>query len=173
MLNILADNNLPLVRRLIQRTGIRNPDPDHKRYTSLQWAAALGHEESFEFLLSAGHDDEEPSKARLLFEAYPSSFPHASLLTRISLQDIDNDTVLIILAETKGASVTSPYRSVPEGPSVGAALRMAKLYYDRYPETLDWSNVKGRTALHVAALKGNEELVGVGSNRISSCAGRV
>jgi ankyrin repeat protein len=38
---------------------------------------------------------------------------------------------------------------------------MAKLYYDRNPETLDWSNDKGRTALHVAALKGNEELVEV------------
>jgi hypothetical protein len=62
--------------------------------------------------------------------------------------------------------VTSPYRSVPEGPSVGAALRMARLYWDRYPDTLDWSNVKGRTALHVAALRGNEELVGV---RAYSC----
>jgi hypothetical protein len=77
-------------------------------------------------------------------------------------QDVDSDTVLILLAETKGASVTSPYRPYPDGPSVGATVRMAKLYYDRYPETLDWSNAKGRTALHVAALKGNEDLVEVG-----------
>jgi ankyrin repeat protein len=67
----LTDNNLPLVRRLIQRTGIRNPDPDHKRYTSLAWAAALGHEETFEFLLSVGHDDDETSKVRLLTAPLP------------------------------------------------------------------------------------------------------
>lgn len=58
------ENNLFLVKRLIQRTDIRNPDPDAKRYTSLAWAAVLGHEETFEFLLAAGHDDEELSKVR-------------------------------------------------------------------------------------------------------------
>ena len=36
---------------------------------------------------------------------------------------------------------------------------MARMYYDRYPFILDWSDSSGRTALHVAALKGNEELV--------------
>ena len=41
---------------------------------------------------------------------------------------------------------------------MGAALRMAKVYYDRYPFILDWSDSSGKTALHVAALKGNEEL---------------
>lgn len=46
-----------------------------------------------------------------------------------------------------------------------ATLRMARLYYDRYHAThkdlLDWSNLQGRTALHLAAVKGNEELVRV------------
>jgi hypothetical protein len=51
-----------LVKRLIQRTDMRNPDFAPKRYTSLAWAAVLGHEETFEFLLTAGHDDEELSK---------------------------------------------------------------------------------------------------------------
>lgn len=45
--------------------------------------------------------------------------------------------------------------------STGAILRMARLYYDRYPWTLDWSNVHGKTALHIAAIRGNEELVRV------------
>ena len=45
---------------------MRNPDTAPRRYTSLAWAAALGHEETFEFLLSAGHDDEELSKVRYL-----------------------------------------------------------------------------------------------------------
>ncbi len=42
-----------------------------------------------------------------------------------------------------------------------ATLRMARLYYDRYPKVLDWSNNQGKTALHIAALKGKEELVRV------------
>ena len=42
-----------------------------------------------------------------------------------------------------------------------AFLRMARLYYDRYSGILDWSNTQGKTALHIAALKGNEELVRV------------
>ena len=41
---------------------MRNPDPTYRRYTSLAWAAALGHEETFEWLLSAGHDDAELSR---------------------------------------------------------------------------------------------------------------
>jgi uncharacterized protein len=44
---------------------------------------------------------------------------------------------------------------------MGAALRMARLYYDRYPWTLDWSNVHAKTALNIASLRGNEELVRV------------
>lgn len=38
---------------------------------------------------------------------------------------------------------------------------MARMYIDRYPDILDWANQDGKTALHVAALKGNEELVRV------------
>ena len=30
-----------------------------------------------------------------------------------------------------------------------------------YPDTLDWANSEGKTALHVASLRGNEELVRV------------
>ena len=57
-----TENNLFLVKRLIQRTDMRNPDSGPKRYTSLAWASVLGHEETFEFLLTAGHDDEELSR---------------------------------------------------------------------------------------------------------------
>lgn len=60
------ENNLFLVKRLIQRTDMRNPDPAPRRYTSLAWAAVLGHEETFEFLLTAGHDDAELSKVHTL-----------------------------------------------------------------------------------------------------------
>lgn len=62
---VLTENNLFLVKRLIQRTDMRNPDPSTRRYTSLAWAAVLGHEETFDFLLNEGHDDEELSKARI------------------------------------------------------------------------------------------------------------
>lgn len=65
-----TENNLFLVKRLIQRTDMRNPDPGTKRYTSLAWAAALGHEETFEFLLTAGHDDEELSRVCILYTVH-------------------------------------------------------------------------------------------------------
>jgi hypothetical protein len=56
----------------------------------------------------------------------------------------------------------NPYAPGPsQVDQMGAALRMARLYYDRYPWVLDWSNSQGKTALHMAALKGNEELVRV------------
>ncbi|KZT12536.1 ankyrin [Laetiporus sulphureus 93-53] len=131
----VKENNLFLVKRLIKRTDMRNPDPMNKRYTSLAWAAVLGHEETFEFLLSSGHDDREYSK------------------------DSDNNTILILLADAR-PPITSPYSSGPsEHEFLSATLRMARLYYDRYPDILDWANVDGKTALHVAAQRGNEELV--------------
>lgn len=51
---------------------------------------------------------------------------------------------------------------MPQSDIQNAALRMAGLYYDRFPFLLDWSNGQGRTALHIAALKGNEEFAKVG-----------
>ncbi|CAK5275500.1 unnamed protein product [Mycena citricolor] len=125
----VKENNLFIVKRLIQRTDMRNPDPAPRRYTSLAWAAVLGHEETFEYLMSSGHDDAELSK------------------------DSENNTILMILADQNSSS------SRPNSAEfMGAALRMARMYYDRYPDILDWSNVHGRTALHTAALKGHEEL---------------
>ena len=69
----LVENNLFLVKRLIKRTDMRNPDPNTKRYTSLAWAAVQGCEETFEFLLSQGHDYEELSKVRYVCGIYPGS----------------------------------------------------------------------------------------------------
>ncbi|KAG6336693.1 hypothetical protein ID866_2400 [Astraeus odoratus] len=131
----VKENNLFLVKRLIQRTDMRNPDPAPKRYTSLAWAAVLGHEEIFEFLLTAGHEEEELSR------------------------DSDNNTILMLLADFKPPP-SNPYAPGPsQADLMGAALRMARLYYDRHPWILDWSNSQGKTALHMAALKGNEVLV--------------
>ncbi|TFK43416.1 ankyrin repeat-containing domain protein [Crucibulum laeve] len=131
----VKENNLFLVKRLIQRTDMRNSDPTYRRYTSLAWAAVLGHEETFEFLLSAGHDEEELSK------------------------DSENNTILMLLADHRPPLMGSYGSQGAAQDSTGAALRMARLYYDRYNWILDWSNVHGKTALHIAALKGNEELV--------------
>ena len=62
----MSENNLFLVKRLVARiTDMRNTDPGAARYTSLAWAAVLGHEETFDFLLTKGHDDEELSKVCL------------------------------------------------------------------------------------------------------------
>ena len=74
-------------------------------------------------------------------------------------QDSENNTILILLADTNSSLNTQYSPSDPE--LMGSALRMARLYYDRYPFTLDWVDSSGKTALHVAALKGNEELARV------------
>jgi hypothetical protein len=77
-------------------------------------------------------------------------------------QDSENNTILMLLAETK-PPLDDPYSiqtTSPEDRS-GATMRMARLYYDRYHWILDWSNSQGKTALHIASLNNNEELVRV------------
>ena len=82
-------------------------------------------------------------------------------LTLFSYQDSDNNTILTLLADFK-PPVTTPYRSPSNDCyASGAALRMAKLYYDRYQYIRDWANLQGKTALHVASMRGNEEIVRV------------
>ena len=76
-------------------------------------------------------------------------------------QDSDNNTVLTLLADFK-PPVASPYLSAPSDYYASeAALRMAKLYYDRYSYIRDWANSQGQTALHAASMRGNEEIVRV------------
>ncbi|KAJ3837878.1 ankyrin repeat-containing domain protein [Lentinula raphanica] len=130
----VIENNLFLVKRLVQRTDQRNPDASHQRYTSLAWAAVQGNEETFEFLLQNGHDDYECSR------------------------DAENNTILMLIADQRGA-LGDHYSHSSNGDIHRAALRMATLYHERYPKTLDWTNIHGKTPLHAAALKGNEELV--------------
>lgn len=55
---------------------MRNPDPTHKRFTSLAWAAVLGNEETFEYLLNAGHDEEEHSRVRSATDILLPTFIH-------------------------------------------------------------------------------------------------
>ena len=67
----------------------------------------------------------------------------------------------MLLADQKPATSNAYISTGDSQTNTGAYLRMARLYYDRYSWVLDWSNVHGKTALHIAALKGNEELVRV------------
>lgn len=143
-----------MVKRLIQRTDLRNPDPGSRRLTSLAWAAELGHEETFEFLLNEKHDDEELSRVR----GYVS---FSCVWSLQFLQDSENNTILMLIADLAVPTTSTPYTTRPDIDVVGAGLRMSRMYWDRYPWILDWSNIHGKTALHMAALKGNEELAGV------------
>lgn len=69
---------------------------------------------------------------------------------------------MILLAGLRSGT-NSPYGSCrsPDGLQ-DAALRMARAYHERFPFIIDWSNVQGKTALHLAALKGNDEFATVG-----------
>jgi hypothetical protein len=78
----------------------------------------------------------------------------------LQIQDSENNTILMLLADAKPFITSSQRLDSDERDVMDAALRMAMLYYERH-NTLDWANSQGRTALHVAALKGNEELVRV------------
>ena len=135
---------------------MRNPDPTYRRYTSLAWAAVLGHEETFEWLLSAGHDDHEVSRVSVA-----ASDDTTFRFSRVQCQDSLGNTVLILLAEAK-PPLADPYAAGPsEHDFYSATLRMARLYSDRYPEVLDWANDEGKTPAHAAATRGNEELLRV------------
>lgn len=79
-------------------------------------------------------------------------------------QDSENNTILMILADQKPTVYVS---AAALQDSTDAFLRMARLYYDRYSWILDWSNTQGKTALHIAALKGNEDLVRVSWSAVS------
>ncbi|KAG8929803.1 hypothetical protein FRC03_011538 [Tulasnella sp. 419] len=148
----IKENNLFLVKRIIEqrddvkssrnrhptRIDMRNPDPGPGRYTSLAWAAAFGHEEIFDYLLNAGHDDEELSR------------------------DAENNTILILLAgipNSVGGYGKARGNKATDHDMQDFALRMARNYYERFPFLIDWSNIQGKTSLHVAATKGNEKFV--------------
>lgn len=80
-----TENNLFLVKRLVQRVDMRNPDPSSRRLTSLAWAALLANEETFEFLLVFGHDDEDISRVRLA--VYPVVSDRLTLSISIGLRE--------------------------------------------------------------------------------------
>ncbi|KAF9513318.1 hypothetical protein BS47DRAFT_1296410 [Hydnum rufescens UP504] len=131
----IKENNLFLVRRILARIGdMRNTDPGHGRYTSLAWAAVCAHEEIYGYLLGCGHDDDELSR------------------------DAENNTILILLAGLPLDYLNPNHMPSPRNEQAeGSAIRMAQAYYQRFPFLIDWSNVQGKTALHVAALKGNDD----------------
>ncbi|KAJ9098777.1 hypothetical protein QFC19_006253 [Naganishia cerealis] len=118
--------------RLQYKTQLRNTDS--QRLTSLAWAALSGAEETFEWLLlDAGHDDDELSR------------------------DQENSTILHLLASLP--SPLTPTTSKKHADLQKAAVRMSILYWEAFPQLIDWSNASGKTALHLACQSGNADLV--------------
>jgi ankyrin repeat protein len=75
---------------------------------------------------------------------------------------MENNTIILLLAGVQSGAANPNCRpSLSELDVQESVLRMARLYYERYPFLIDWANIQGKTALHVAALKGNEEFVRV------------
>jgi ankyrin repeat protein len=158
--SLMPDNNVPLLARLQDKYDLRNSDSN--RLTSLSWAAIEGCLEVFEWLLlDYGHDDQELSRVGR----------QSSSVRRISRspQDVDNNTILHLLASVPSPPSQSPHTRLqsssawfPPRPSqrsiveqLAISLRMTHLYCTLFPFLLDWSNAGGKSALHVAAQAGN------------------
>lgn len=150
------------MKRLLKRIDINTPDSDPRRYTALAWAAICGSEETFLYLLDTPVEDLETSRVSALREL------RISVLT--SSQDAESNTITMLLADTKPPIAASPYELRSDSVDLGAALRMARAYTERNPDVVDWQNNAGKTALHIAAMRGNELFVRVGRKPISiSC----
>jgi len=80
----------------------------------------------------------------------------------IYLAGFRNNTILMILAD----QTPTTYSLWRAARLHGCLFTNGPAYYDRYSGILDWSNTQGRTALHIAALKGNEQLVRVCSSPV-------
>lgn len=177
------EDNLALVRRLVVKSDMRNAD--RNMHTSLSWAAICGNEELFEWLvIDGGHDDDELSRV-----SCPSSLGSETvelIHVRGGMQDSENNTILHLLASLPSPALT-PAQRLPRF-ATGCAIRMAGIYYDRCTSNLDcraapcppqltqsavsfvldWANVGGKTAMHVAAQEGNEPFVRVSQRPPSS-----
>jgi hypothetical protein len=77
-------------------------------------------------------------------------------------QDSEKNTILCLLAAVKANPLAPPNHLASDDAELQrSAIRMARLYWHRFPFMTDWSNQQGRTALHIAALHGRDEFVQV------------
>lgn len=152
--SFFVDNNLFLVRRILARIpDIRNPDPGPSRYTSLAWSVLCVHEEIFMYLLESGHDDEDLS--RVSFEELVWFLPQPPIHQAWQKQDSEDNTILCLLAGVH-PNQPNPYSPTMSPQDTSTSLvRMLTAYHARFPFLLDWTNVRGKTPLHLASIVGN------------------
>jgi uncharacterized protein len=74
-----------------------------------------------------------------------------------------------LLAALKASTLAAPTHLASDDAELQrSAIRMARLYWERFPFITDWSNQQGKTALHIAALHGRDEFVQVRRSHICS-----
>lgn len=83
-------------------------------------------------------------------------------------QDSENNTILCLLAGVH-ANQPNPYSPTLAPAQTRAALiRMLTAYHARFPFLIDWTNVRGKTPLHIAAIVGNHGIAEVRPIRLRS-----
>ncbi|CAG8521018.1 4011_t:CDS:2 [Ambispora gerdemannii] len=135
-----CDGNLLLIKRLMLKTSIQNPDPDNG-WTTLMYAARCGHAHVVEFLLNAGHEDHEISK------------------------DFENNTVLMIASQYNHLEIMKIYTNFfPDCIHIRNKKGQTALIFAAqrgYIDVMKWlfangadinqTDYDGNTALHYAA----------------------
>lgn len=77
-------------------------------------------------------------------------------------QDSEKNTILCLLASVKNTATNYLNQSLAEDIELQlSAIRMGRLYWERFPFITDWCNQQGKTATHIAALHGRDEFVRV------------
>ncbi|CAG8646310.1 2039_t:CDS:10 [Funneliformis mosseae] len=79
-----CEGNLDLIKRLLKKTNMQNPDPENG-WTTLMYATRCRHEYVVEYLLQLGHDELEPSR------------------------DFENNTILMVAAEYNALEILKIY----------------------------------------------------------------
>ncbi|CAG8573690.1 15758_t:CDS:2 [Dentiscutata heterogama] len=135
-----CEGNLHLVKRLIAKTNMQNPDPVNG-WTTLMYATRYGHDRVVEYLLNNGHEEIELSR------------------------DFDNNTILMVASQYNFIEIMKMYITVfPNSVNmVNKQGQTALIYASKYGNLdpiklllengadINQTDFEGNTALHYAA----------------------
>jgi ankyrin repeat protein len=145
--------------------GARVNLTDNIEYTPLKWAVMLGRTEIARILMVNGADinRKDPNGLTLLHDAaYSGRKEIARLLiargARLDVKDQVGKTPLDLAIEEKQREVLPLLKPLHMAAQTGEIEKLKELL-QKYPQLVDTRDEDGRTPLHLAALRGNKEIV--------------